>query len=97
MSTISVPLALDDPVNTAILAVSEDTLEAFQRDPFGEIAVIHDLHRHAQPTRTARRTRSTRPLNGYFPFSFGIFATIALMQTTAACARSHLACGESAR
>ena len=38
MSTRSVPLALDDPVNTAILAVSEDTLEAFQRDPFGEIA-----------------------------------------------------------
>ena len=34
----SIPLALDDPVNTAILAVSEDKLEGFQRDPFGEIA-----------------------------------------------------------
>jgi len=34
----SLPLALDDPVNTAILAVSEDKLEGFQRDPFGEIA-----------------------------------------------------------
>ena len=34
-------------------------------DPFGEIAVIHRLRRHAQPTRTARRSRSTRPLNGY--------------------------------
>ncbi len=33
-----VPLSLDDPVNTAILAISEDTLEGFQRDPFGEIA-----------------------------------------------------------
>ncbi len=29
---------LDDPVNTAILAVSEDTLQGFQRDPLGEIA-----------------------------------------------------------
>ena len=38
MSTISVPLSLEDPVNTAILAVSEDKLEGFQRDPFGEIA-----------------------------------------------------------
>ena len=34
----SVPLALDDPINTAVLAVSEDKLEGFQRDPFGEIA-----------------------------------------------------------
>jgi len=38
MSTVSVPLALDDSINTAILAVSEDKLEAFQRDPFAEIA-----------------------------------------------------------
>jgi hypothetical protein len=38
MTTASVPLALDDPVNTAILAVSEDKLEGFQRDPFGEIS-----------------------------------------------------------
>jgi AsnC-like ligand binding domain len=34
----STPLALDDPVNTAILATSEDKLEGFQRDPFDEIA-----------------------------------------------------------
>jgi hypothetical protein len=32
------PLRLDDPTNVAILAVSEDKLEGFQRDPFGEIA-----------------------------------------------------------
>jgi DNA-binding Lrp family transcriptional regulator len=39
MSTApKVPLNLDDPVNTAILAVSEDKLEGFQKDPFGEIA-----------------------------------------------------------
>src|SRR2546422_9322224 len=37
-SDASVPLSLDDPVNTAILAVSEDRLAGFQRDPFGEIA-----------------------------------------------------------
>jgi hypothetical protein len=34
----SIPLELADPINTAILAVSEDRLEGFQRDPFGEIA-----------------------------------------------------------
>jgi AsnC-like ligand binding domain len=33
-----VPLELTDPVNVAILSVSEDKLEGFQRDPFGEIA-----------------------------------------------------------
>jgi DNA-binding Lrp family transcriptional regulator len=33
-----VPLELTDAVNTAILAVSEDKLEGFQRDPFGEIS-----------------------------------------------------------
>ncbi|HSP56381.1 MAG TPA: Lrp/AsnC family transcriptional regulator [Dehalococcoidia bacterium] len=34
----AVPLNLDDPVNAAILSVSEDQLEGFQVDPFGEIA-----------------------------------------------------------
>jgi len=36
--TATTPLELTDPTNTAILAVSEDELEGFQRDPFGEIA-----------------------------------------------------------
>src|SRR6202165_2472924 len=36
--TSTVPLWIDDPVNAAILAVSEDRLQGFQRDPFGEIA-----------------------------------------------------------
>jgi len=35
---VPVPLELTDPVNTAILEVSEDRLEGFQRDPFAEIA-----------------------------------------------------------
>jgi hypothetical protein len=34
----SVPAAVSDPVNSAILAVSEDRLAGFQADPFGEIA-----------------------------------------------------------
>ncbi len=33
-----VPAAVSDPVNAAILAVSEDRLSGFQTDPFGEIA-----------------------------------------------------------
>lgn len=33
-----VPAAVSDPVNSAILAISEDRLTGFQRDPFGEIA-----------------------------------------------------------
>jgi hypothetical protein len=32
------PDAVDDPVNAAVLRVSEDTLQGFQTDPFGEIA-----------------------------------------------------------
>ncbi len=34
----TLPVWIDDPVNAAILAVSEDRLQGFQRDPFGEIA-----------------------------------------------------------
>jgi DNA-binding Lrp family transcriptional regulator len=36
--TPNVPVSTRDPVNVKILAVSEDKLEGFQRDPFGEIA-----------------------------------------------------------
>src|SRR5215469_12319014 len=34
----AVPAAVSDPVNAAILAISEDRLAGFQADPFGEIA-----------------------------------------------------------
>jgi DNA-binding Lrp family transcriptional regulator len=34
----TVPAAVSDPVNAAILAVSEDRLTGFQLDPFGEVA-----------------------------------------------------------
>ncbi len=36
--TSTLPVWIDDPVNAAILAVSEDRLAGFQLDPFGEIA-----------------------------------------------------------
>jgi len=36
--TRTVPVWIDDPTNAAILAVSEDRLQGFQLDPFGEIA-----------------------------------------------------------
>jgi len=39
----NVPAAVDDPVNAAILRVSEDTLQGFQADPFGEIAALSGL------------------------------------------------------
>jgi len=34
----TVPATVSDPVNAAILAVSEDRLSGFQEDPFGEVA-----------------------------------------------------------
>jgi AsnC-like ligand binding domain len=36
--TTTIPVWIDDPANAAILAVSEDRLQGFQLDPFGEIA-----------------------------------------------------------
>src|SRR6202022_1584023 len=35
---LTAPVWIDDPTNAAILAVSEDRLQGFQLDPFGEIA-----------------------------------------------------------
>jgi hypothetical protein len=36
--TSTLPIWIDDPVNAAILAISEDRLAGFQRDPFGAVA-----------------------------------------------------------
>jgi DNA-binding Lrp family transcriptional regulator len=63
----SVPLALDDPINTAILAISEDKLEGFQRDPLGEIATrsgvpaetVIERIRALLAAGTVRRVRQT--------------------------------------
>jgi DNA-binding Lrp family transcriptional regulator len=38
VTTQTIPVGFDDPVNAAILAVSEDRLSGFQPDPLGEIA-----------------------------------------------------------
>ena len=38
MSLLEISAQIDDPVNSAILAVSEDRLQGFQIDPFGAIA-----------------------------------------------------------
>jgi DNA-binding Lrp family transcriptional regulator len=63
----AVPLELTDPTNTAILAVSEDKLEGFQRDPFGEISrrsgvplnVVIERIRALLAAGTIRRVRQT--------------------------------------
>jgi len=38
MNTTAAPYEISDPINAKILAVSEDRLEGFQRDPIGEIS-----------------------------------------------------------
>lgn len=43
MTTDTIPTRFDDATNAAILAVSEDRLQGFQRDPLGEIARRADV------------------------------------------------------
>ena len=43
MTTATVPIATDDPINARILSVSEDKLQGFQPDPIGRIAQQADL------------------------------------------------------
>ncbi len=68
MTTASaIPVSLDDPENVAILAVSEDKLEGFQRDPLGEISqrsgidldVVVKRIRALLRAGTVRRVRQT--------------------------------------
>jgi len=67
MSTATVPVEFDDPVNAAILAVSEDQLAGFQRDPLGEIArrsgvelaTVVERVREMLRAGTIRRVRQT--------------------------------------
>ena len=40
MNTATLSAQIDDPVNAAILAVSEDRIQGFLNDPFGEIAAL---------------------------------------------------------
>jgi DNA-binding Lrp family transcriptional regulator len=43
MKLADVPVSTTDPINAKILAVSEDQLQGFQRDPLGEIARQSDV------------------------------------------------------
>jgi hypothetical protein len=67
MTAETVPVRFDEPVNAAILAVSEDQLAGFQRDPLGEIArrsgvelaVVIERIRAMLAAGTIRRVRQT--------------------------------------
>ena len=67
MTTAALPVEFDDPVNASILAISEDKLEGFQRDPLGEIArrsgvALSDVVERIQAmlrAGTIRRVRQT--------------------------------------
>lgn len=63
----SIPVETTDPVNSQILAVSEDQIQGFQRDPLGEIARLSGVDLETVITRiramlvegTIRRVRQT--------------------------------------
>ncbi|HEV8214468.1 MAG TPA: Lrp/AsnC family transcriptional regulator, partial [Gemmatimonadaceae bacterium] len=67
MIDTTIPVEITDPVNAAILAVSEDRVAGFQRDPFAEIArlssidvaTVHDRLRAMLAAGTIRRIRQT--------------------------------------
>jgi hypothetical protein len=67
MSSATVPVDFQDAVNAQILAVSEDRVQGFQRDPFGEIARLSGVPLDAAVERvramleagTIRRVRQT--------------------------------------
>jgi DNA-binding Lrp family transcriptional regulator len=67
MSSSTVPVEVGDPINARILAVSEDRLQGFQRDPFGEISrlsgvelpVVIERIRAMVSAGTIRRVRQT--------------------------------------
>jgi DNA-binding Lrp family transcriptional regulator len=40
MNVAGIPVEIDDPLNAAILTVSEDRVEGFHRDPLGKIAAL---------------------------------------------------------
>ena len=67
MSSATVPVSIDDPVNVAILSVSEDRLQGFHREPFEEISrlsgvpleTVLDRIRAMLESGTIRRVRQT--------------------------------------
>ena len=67
MSTLTVPIRVDDPINARILAISEDKIQGFQTDPFGEISRLSGVDlptvleriRAMLQAKTIRRVRQT--------------------------------------
>jgi DNA-binding Lrp family transcriptional regulator len=67
MNLSTVPFEISDPINARILAISEDRIQGFQRDPFGEIARQSGIELHVVIERiqsilragTIRRVRQT--------------------------------------
>ena len=67
MSSATIPVEFQDEVNARILAVSEDRVQGFQRDPFGEIArqsgvpleIVLERIRAMLEAGTIRRVRQT--------------------------------------
>ena len=43
MNTVAIPVETTDPINARLLAVSEDRIQGFSRDPLGDIARLADL------------------------------------------------------
>ncbi|HTL30443.1 MAG TPA: hypothetical protein VL282_14525, partial [Tepidisphaeraceae bacterium] len=58
MSTATTPAEIADPINARILAVSEDKIRGFQRDPFGEIARLSGVELPAVLERIAAMLRA---------------------------------------
>tara|TARA_Y100000588_G_scaffold267843_1_gene283000 strand:+ start:459 stop:1619 length:1161 start_codon:yes stop_codon:yes gene_type:complete len=66
-TTSPIPVTIDDPTNVAILSISEDQLQGFHPDPFGEIArrsgiklpVVLEHIRAMLEAGTIRRVRQT--------------------------------------
>ena len=67
MISAAIPVETSDPVNAAILAVSEDRIAGFNEEPFGEIArlsgipeeTVHERLRAMLEAGTIRRIRQT--------------------------------------
>src|SRR6202051_3045660 len=67
MSLLTASIEIGDPINARILAVSEDKIQGFQRDPFGEIARLSGVELPVVTERiqamvkggTIRRVRQT--------------------------------------
>src|SRR5882672_5294075 len=67
MSTLTIPVSIDDPINARILSISEDKIQGFQTDPFGEISRLSGVDlptviariRAMLCAKTIRRVRQT--------------------------------------